>query len=157
MTIPKSFDDVVSRVDIAFVVESSEVKITFPNTFKTRELLHLTAGRKQSKQNVISVTKSDGEEMVLRFKARHVVKQLTHVEDIYFQNVCAPVARYISIPVAFLVFLRMKLVRIVLDTKDAFLSTPLKATIYLKEPDGFVILGKKDWVSILRRSLYSLH
>ena len=43
-----------------------------------------------------------------------------------------------------------------MDVKTAFLCSKLKETIYVRQPEGFVVEGKEDWVYRLERSLYGL-
>jgi hypothetical protein len=40
------------------------------------------------------------------------------------------------------------------DIKTAFLHAKLKETIYMKQPEGFVVEGKEDPVCQLLKSLY---
>lgn len=50
----------------------------------------------------------------------------------------------------------MKHVQPVLDVIDDFVNASVKETIYNSHPDGFVRLGKEDWVNVLRKPLYAL-
>ena len=40
--------------------------------------------------------------------------------------------------------------------KIAFLHRELKKDIYMKQPKGYIVLGKEDCVFLLKRSLYGL-
>ena len=43
-----------------------------------------------------------------------------------------------------------------LDVKIAFLHGELEERIYIKQPEVFEVLGKEDYVCLLKKSLYSL-
>ena len=43
-----------------------------------------------------------------------------------------------------------------LDVKIVFLHGELKEDIYMQQPKGFVVLGKEDYVCLLKMSLYGL-
>ena len=43
-----------------------------------------------------------------------------------------------------------------MDVKTAFLNGNLEEEIYMKQPDGFHVEGKEDYVCRLRKSLYGL-
>jgi hypothetical protein len=43
-----------------------------------------------------------------------------------------------------------------MDVKTMFLHGDLEEEIYMKQPEGFVVKGKKDLVCKLKRSLYGL-
>jgi hypothetical protein len=43
-----------------------------------------------------------------------------------------------------------------MDVKTTFLHGDLEEEIYMKQPEGFVVKGKKELVCKLKKSLYSL-
>jgi len=43
-----------------------------------------------------------------------------------------------------------------MDVKITFLHGNLEEEIYMKQPDGFLVEGKEDYVCRLRKSLYGL-
>jgi hypothetical protein len=44
-----------------------------------------------------------------------------------------------------------------MDVKTTFLHGDLEEEIYMKQPEGFVVKGKKELVCKLKKSLYSLN
>jgi len=43
-----------------------------------------------------------------------------------------------------------------MDVKTTFLHEDLEEEIYMKQPEGFVVKGKKELVCKLKKSLYGL-
>ena len=43
-----------------------------------------------------------------------------------------------------------------LDVKTTFLHGDLEEDIYIQQPEGFMVSDKKDYVCLLKKSLYSL-
>lgn len=46
--------------------------------------------------------------------------------------------------------------RRLLDVKNAFVNATLKELIYISQHDGFVQVGKENWVYVLKKALYGL-
>src|SRR5436305_2037696 len=96
------------------------------------------------------------------YKARFVAKGYAQRWGEDYDETYAPVAKYTSIRA--LVALgagsgskRGKKTEIhQMDVVTAFLNGPLKETIYVRQPEGYEVPGKEDWVYLLNRSLYGL-
>jgi len=43
-----------------------------------------------------------------------------------------------------------------MDVNTAFLYSPLDETIYVEQPEGFVVPGKEDYICLLQKALYGL-
>jgi len=67
----------------------------------------------------------------------------------------SPIVRHTSIRVllALVAFQDLKLEQ--LDVKTAFLHGELEEKIYM-QPEGFIVLGKEDYVCHLKKSFYDL-
>ena len=96
--------------------------------------------------------KKDG----IRFKARLVAKGFTQRKGIDFNEVFSPVVKHSSIRVLLALVSLLDLELEQLDVKTAFLHGDLEETIYMQQPDGFVVPGKEDHVCLLKKSLYGL-
>ena len=93
------------------------------------------------------------------YKARFCAKGFTQRRGEDYDETYAPVAKYISIRTLFTLtagrrFRTKKIHQ--MDVKTAFLCSTLKETIYIRQPEGFEVEGKEDWVYRLKRSLYGL-
>jgi len=92
-------------------------------------------------------------------KARFCAKGFTQRWGEDYDETYAPVAKYTSIRtlIALAVGKRFKGKRIhQMDVKSAFLCSMLKETVYVRQPEGFEVEGKEDWVYRLKKSLYGL-
>ncbi len=95
----------------------------------------------------------DGSE---RFKARLVVKGFQQKEGIDFDEIFSPVVKMSTIRMVLSIVAAKDLHLEQLDIKTAFLHGDLEEEIYMKQPEGYVVKGKKDWVCRLQKSLYGL-
>jgi hypothetical protein len=91
-----------------------------------------------------------------RFKARLVAKGYSQREGMDFNEVFSPVVRHSSIRVLLAMVALYDLELEQLDVKTAFLHGELEETIYMHQPEGFIVEGKEDHICQLRRSLYGL-
>jgi hypothetical protein len=91
-------------------------------------------------------------------KARFVAKGYTQRWGIDYDETFAPVAKYTSIRtlIALAAGSKKRTEIHQMDVKTAFLNGPLKERIYIRQPEGYEIPGKEDWVYLLKRSLYGL-
>jgi hypothetical protein len=92
-------------------------------------------------------------------KARFCAKGFTQRWGEDYDETYAPVAKYTSIRtlIALAAGKRFKGKRIhQMDVKTAFLCSMLAETVYVRQPEGFEVEGKEDWVYRLKKSLYGL-
>ena len=90
------------------------------------------------------------------FKARLVAKGYSQKEGIDYNEILSPVVKHKTIRVllAMVCVLDMKLDQ--LNVKTTFLHKELEEQIYMSQPDGFLVSRKKDYVCLLKKSLYDL-
>ncbi|KAL5858125.1 hypothetical protein ACOSQ3_005583 [Xanthoceras sorbifolium] len=91
-----------------------------------------------------------------KYKARLVAKGYSQVHGVDFNDVFSPVVKHSSIRVLLALVAMHNLELEQLDVKTAFLHGELEETIYMQQPEGFEIEGKKDHVCLLKKSLYGL-
>ncbi|CAM8902430.1 unnamed protein product [Rhodiola kirilowii] len=92
--------------------------------------------------------KDDG--LVDKFRARLVIQSFRQKEGVDNFDTYAPVARISTIK------LLIALATIINDVKTSFLNGDLEEEIYMKQPEGFVMLGNENKVCNLVKSLYGL-
>ena len=93
---------------------------------------------------------------ILRYKARLVVKGYSQPQGIDFDEVFALVVRFESIRVLISISAQEGWILQHLDVKSAFLNGKVEEELYVKQPEGFPVEGKEQWVLRLRKALYGL-
>ncbi|CAA7029323.1 unnamed protein product [Microthlaspi erraticum] len=91
-----------------------------------------------------------------RHKARLVAKGYAQIEGIDYNDVFAPVVKHVSIRIMLSIVVNQDMELEQLDVKTAFLHGVLHETIYMEQPEGYVVKGKEDKVCLLKKSLYGL-
>jgi hypothetical protein len=93
---------------------------------------------------------------VEKYKARLVAKGYSQVEGIDFGEIFSLVAKLTSIIFLLFVVSTFDFEVEQMDVKTTFLHGDLEEKIYMKQPEGFVVKGKKELVCKLKNSLYGL-
>jgi hypothetical protein len=93
---------------------------------------------------------------VEKYKVRLVAKGYSHVERIDFGEIFSPVAKLTSIRFLLYVVVAFDFEVEQMDVNNAFLHEDLEEEIYMKQPEGFAVKGKKELVCKLKKSLYGL-
>ena len=88
-----------------------------------------------------------------RYKARLVAKGYSQTPGVDFTDVFSPVVKHSSIRALLGIVALHDLELEQLDVKTAFLHGELEEDIYMQQPEGFVALGKEDYVCQLKKSL----
>ena len=93
---------------------------------------------------------------VEKHKAWLVAKGYSQVLGIDFGDIFSPVAKvtYISLLLSIVVSFDFEVEP--MDVKTTFLHGNLEEEIYMKQPEGFMVKGKKELVCRLKKSLYGL-
>ncbi|WVZ79655.1 hypothetical protein U9M48_027210 [Paspalum notatum var. saurae] len=91
-----------------------------------------------------------------RFKARLVAKGYSQIPGIDFNDIFSPVVKHSSIRMLLSLVAMHDYELEQLDVKTAFLHGELDETIYMDQPEGFVVPGKENLVCKLKKSLYEL-
>ena len=91
-----------------------------------------------------------------RYKVRLVAKGYSQTPGVDFTDVFSPIVKHSSIRALLGIVAMHNLELEQLDVKTAFLHGELEEDIYMQQPEGFVVLGKEDYVCYMKKSLYSL-
>ena len=93
---------------------------------------------------------------VEKYKARLVAKIYSQVEGTNFGKIFYHVSKLTSIrfPLSLAATFDLEVEK--MDVKTTFLHGDLDEEIYMKQPEGFTVKGKKELVYNLKKSLYGL-
>ena len=120
------------------------------------DLVELPAGRKPIGRKWVFKKKMNVEGKVEKYKARLVAKGYSQVPGIDFGDIFSPVSKVTSIRLLLSVAAAFDFEIEQMDVKTTFLHGDLEEEIYMKQPEGFMVKGKKELVCRLKKSLYGL-
>lgn len=120
------------------------------------DLVELPTGRKPIGSKWVFKNKTNAEGKVEKYKARLVAKGYSQVPGIDFGDIFSPVAKVTSIRLLLSVAAAFDFEVEQMDVKTTFLHEDLEEEIYMKQPEGFAVKGKKELVRKLKKSLYGL-
>eukprot|EP00253_Pinus_taeda_P018359 PITA_18359 len=86
----------------------------------------------------------NAEVKVEKYKARLVEKDYSEVSRIDFGDIFSPVAKVVSIRLLLSIVVAFDFKVEQRDVKTAFLHEDLEEEIYMKQPEGFAVKGKKE-------------
>eukprot|EP00253_Pinus_taeda_P008542 PITA_08542 len=109
------------------------------------DLVELPAGRKPIGSKWVFQKKTNAEGKVEKYKARLVAKGYSQVPGIDFGDIFSPVAKVTSIRLLLSVAAAFDFEVEQMDVKTTFLHGDLEEEIYMKQPEGFAVKGKKEW------------
>ena len=122
----------------------------------TYQLVELPKGKRPLKCKWVFKLKKDGNGKLVRYKARLVVKVFEQKKGIDFDEIFSPVVKMTSIRTILSIAASLDLEVEQLDVKTAFLHGDLEEEIYMEQPEGFEVSGKKHMICKLNKSLYGL-
>jgi hypothetical protein len=123
---------------------------------KTWEIVPLPPGSTAINCKWIGKVKPAYDRIPERYKGRLVAIGSRQKYGVDYDDVFAPVPHQEAVKAAFAEIASLDLEIIQFDIKTAFLYAKLDKTIYMKQPEGFVVPGKEDHVCLLVKSLYGL-
>lgn len=111
----------------------------------------LLVGRKPISNKQVFQKKLNAKGKIQKYRARLVAKGYSHVEGIDFGEISFSVAKLTF--VRFLLFVAVAFYFEVeeMDVKITFLHGDLEEEIYMKQPKGFAVKGKKELVCRLKK------
>ena len=112
----------------------------------TYQLVELPKGKRPLNCKWVVKLKKDGNSKLVRYKARLVVKVFEQKKGIDFDEIFSPVFKMTSILTISSIGASLDLEVEQLDVKTAFLHGDLEEEIYMEQPEGFAVSGKKHMV-----------
>jgi hypothetical protein len=100
--------------------------------------------------------KLNAEGKVDNYKAQLVAKGYSQAEGIDFGEIFSLVSKLNYIRFILFVVVAFNFEVKKMDVKETFIHADLEEIIYMKQPEGFVVKGKKEMVHKLKNSLYGL-
>eukprot|EP00253_Pinus_taeda_P023609 PITA_23609 len=115
------------------------------------DMVELPAGRKPIGSKWVFKKKTNAEGKVEKYKARLVAKGYSQVSGIDFGDMFSPVAKVTSIRLLLSIAAAFDFEVEQMDVKTTFLHGDLEKEIYMKQPEGFAVKGKKELVYVKTR------
>ena len=107
------------------------------------DLVELSAGRNPIGRKWVFKKKMNVEGKVEKYKAQLVAKGYSQVSEIDFGDIFSLVAKVTSIRLLLSVVAAFDFEIEQMDVKTTFLHGDLEEEIYMKQPEGFMVKGKK--------------
>eukprot|EP00253_Pinus_taeda_P024280 PITA_24280 len=120
------------------------------------DLVELLVGRKPIGRKWVFKKKTNEEGKVEKYKAHLVAKGYSQLLRNDFGDIFSLVAKVTSIRLLLYVAATFDFEVEQMDVKTIFLPGDLEEEIYMKQPKGFAMKGKKEMVCKLKKSLYGL-
>jgi hypothetical protein len=123
----------------------------------TWELTELPEGRRAIGVKWVFKVKKNEAGVVVRHKARLVVKGYSQRQGVDYEEVFAPVARLEAVRLLIALAAHQSWEVHHLDIKSAFLNGELNEEVYVAQPPSFVRAGNEGKVLRLKKVLHGLH
>jgi hypothetical protein len=143
---PKSVREEVNSTEGKLWKEAMVEEMESLHKNETWDLVKLPNGRKPIGSKWVFKKKLNATGQVKKFKARLVAKGYSQVEGVDFGEIFSPVAKLTSIRVLMSLAATFDLEIEKMDVKTMFLHGDLEEEIYMKQPEGFAVKGKKELV-----------
>lgn len=151
-----SYSEAMRSPDAPQWMTAMQEEINAIHGLGTFELVPLPPGRKAIGSKWVFRIKRNALGAITRYKARLVAQGFSQIPGIDFGETFAPVARIESLRILFAIAAVLDWEIGHMDVKAAFLNGELKEELFLKQPKGFVVEGKAEYVWKLLKSLYGL-
>ena len=153
---PNSFREAVSCENSAKWVEAMEEELKSMSSNDVWDLVDIPNGVKPVGCKWVYKTKRDSKGNVERFKARLVAKGFTQKEGVDYNETFSPVSKKDSFRIVMALVAHYDLELHQMDVKTVFLNGDLDETIFMAQPEGFVVKGKEHLGCRLKKSIYGL-
>ena len=152
---PECFEEVMSHQHKNKWVKVMQEELRSLNENHAYDLAKLPKGKRALKNKWVYRLKIENNSQQ-RYKVRLVVKGFSQKKCIDFKEIFSPVVKMSSIRVVLGLTASLNLEIEQLGVKTTFLHGDLEKEIYMEQPEGFNVKGKKELVCKLKKSLYGL-
>ncbi|KAL4016333.1 hypothetical protein IC575_023981 [Cucumis melo] len=153
---PLTFKKAMEDVDKDEWIKAMNLELEFMYFNSVWDLVDQPDGVKPIGCKWIYKRKRGADGKVQTFKARLVAKGYTQVEGVDYEETFSPVAMLKSIRILLSIAAYFDYEIWQMDVKTAFLNGNLEETIYMQQPEGFIIPGQEQKICKLNRSIYGL-
>lgn len=153
---PECYDEAMESDEKKKWLDAMQDEMKSLHDNHTFDLVKLPKGKKALENRWIFRVKQESNSTSPRYKARLVVRGFRQRKGVDFNEIFSPVVKMSSIRTVLSLAATLDLEVEQMDVKTAFLHGDLEEEIYMKQPDGFLVKGKEDYVCRLRKSLYGL-
>lgn len=122
----------------------------------TYTIVPLPEGRQVIGCRWVYAIKRDQDGVLVKFKARLVALGYAQLEGIDFDETFSPVLRYATLRALIALAAKHKLHLAQMDVNTAYLNGDIDYEIFMKQPPGYEVKGKEDFVCKLNKGLYGL-
>ena len=153
---PKTIDDALNSDHSQEWKGAADSEYSSLMENQTWDLVKLPEGHSIVGGKWVFRVKYDGNGKVNCFKGRLVAQGFSQRHGVDYEEIFSPVVYLSSIRTLLAFAAKKKLHVHQMDVVSAFLNGDLKEEIYMKQPPGYVQLGKENLVCKLRKSIYGL-
>jgi Reverse transcriptase (RNA-dependent DNA polymerase)/Integrase core domain/Pol polyprotein, beta-barrel domain len=153
---PTSYEEAIKRPDGDKWLQAMKEELRSIDANNTWVLCRLPPGRKCIGSKWVFKLKKDGNNRIIKYKARVVAKGYSQVAGLDFDETFAPVVRIESVRVLLALALFYGLYILQVDAKTAFLNGNSDLDLYISQIDGFIDKLRPNLVLKLNKSLYGL-
>ena len=136
--------------------DAERIEVKAFNDMKVWELVPRPHGANVVGTRWVYDVKVDADGHVSRYKARLVAQGFSQKHGIDYTETFAPTMHIKTARVLFSIAARLGLEVRQYDISTAFLHASLKETVYVRQPPGYKIEGKENWVYRLNKAMYGL-
>jgi hypothetical protein len=153
---PRTVSEEVDSKDGNLWKKAIDEEMTSLDKNEDLDLVELSTGRKTIGNKWVFKNKLNVEGKVEKYKYWLVAMGYSQVEGIDFGEIFSHVANstYIIFRLFFVASFDFKVEQ--MDVKTTFLHGDMEEENYMKQPEGFLVKGKKELVCKMKKSLYSL-
>ncbi|RUS73520.1 hypothetical protein EGW08_018705 [Elysia chlorotica] len=141
MNVPKTFDDAMNCEDSEKWKKAMDVEMSALRENDTYELTTLPPGKDiVGGKWVFAVKDNQNDEPI--FKARFVAKGYSQTQDIDYGETFSPTAHMSSLRALMQISVQNNMIINQMDVKSAYLNAPIDYEIYVKQPEGYEVMGE---------------